>query len=456
MRTFLAILSFSFLVYLGSWVFTYSFGINDLPIQSEDTLPAMFLPISIIKEGNLYLDNYYKMIIEKYPHPDDKDYQRGLTPYYLRKAGDHYVSAFPITTSLLALPVYAIPIVLGLDITWENITILSHVVSAMIVSLSGGVLFLLLKEHFSLNKKKSLLLTIIYLFGTINLSTLSQSLWQHGTLQLFVLLGMYCLFDFMKTKKSLYMFLSGLFFGLGVLSRPTGLLPLVLLLLFFVLNNIKSKKLHIKDFLLFSFGILLNLAFFYWYTKTYYISVANQGYANQLTSWLSPFPEGFLGTWFSPSKGILIYSPIFIFSFVGLYLSKNKDKLKYFTFGLIVLVHTLILSLWKHWYGGWSFGYRMSSDVLPFLVLLIVPFVKSKYFKKYVRVFYSLLIISILVNLCGIFVFDGVWHAAYDLGYENTSWLWSVENSEFIFNVRRLLVKVGLLEKACPKCLPTL
>jgi len=300
------------------------------------------------------------------------------------------------------------------------------------------------------------LLTIIYLFGTINLSTLSQSLWQHGTLQLFVLLGMYCLFDFMKTKKSLYMFLSGLFFGLGVLSRPTGLLPLVLLLLFFVLNNIKSKKLHIKDFLLFSFGILLNLAFFYWYTKTYYISVANQGYANQLTSWLSPFPEGFLGTWFSPSKGILIYSPIFIFSFVGLYLSKNKDKLKYFTFGLIVLVHTLILSLWKHWYGGWSFGYRMSSDVLPFLVLLIVPFVKSKYFKKYVRVFYSLLIISILVNLCGIFVFDGVWHAAYDLGYENTSWLWSVENSEFIFNVRRLLVKVGLLEKACPKCLPTL
>ena len=70
----------SFFLFIFSWIFVYTTGINKLAIQSEDTLPAIFLPVAIIKEKTLYLNSYVDMMMERYPHPDDKNGVRGLTP----------------------------------------------------------------------------------------------------------------------------------------------------------------------------------------------------------------------------------------------------------------------------------------------------------------------------------------------------------------------------------------
>lgn len=495
---FFKIVLLSFLVYMLSWVVVYSLGINTLSIQSEDTIPAMITPLTLLKEKTIYLDTYVDMMIKKYPHPDDKDYVLHLTPFYLRKIDNHYVSAFPIIISFLILPLYLLPTALNIPITWELLAILSHVSASLTVSLSGGFLYLLIKKHLCTtygntcdsksDKKYSdripILLTIVYLFATVNYAMLSQGIWQHGFLQLFVILGLYFLFNYLKQKTFKDIFLCGLFFGISLLIRPTSLLVLFFVFLILFLNF----KFNLKPYLSFLLGIIPSVLFFLWYNAKYYVSITNQGYADQLfKGWLSPFPEGFLGVWLSPSKGILVYSPIFIFSLIGLYLAlknlkreikelkKNKEKREmeilikskevyYVLFGIIVLVHTLIISFWKHWYGGWSFGYRMSSDIILFLVLLLIPYLESQNYsqaKKFVyintasmKIFFVALVISTLVQLSGIIFFDGIWHAAYDLGYENTSWLWSIKDSEVLFNIRRVLVKANLLDKACPKCLP--
>lgn len=106
MKKFLVIVLLSWAVFFGGWFFVYKTGINPLVIQSEDTIPAIILPVTIIKEGTFYADTYYKGIIEKYPHPDDKNYQKGLVPFYFRKVNGHYISAFPIMAGLLSVPVY--------------------------------------------------------------------------------------------------------------------------------------------------------------------------------------------------------------------------------------------------------------------------------------------------------------------------------------------------------------
>src|SRR3989338_8331497 len=134
---FFKIVAFSFIVYFFSWLVVNRLGINNLAIQSEDTVPAMFIPVTILKEGTLYADSYYQMILQKYPHPDDKDYQLGLIPFYFKKvitgAGlVHYISAFTLVPSLLALPVYLFPVILGMPITFGNLTILSHIIAAMV------------------------------------------------------------------------------------------------------------------------------------------------------------------------------------------------------------------------------------------------------------------------------------------------------------------------------------
>jgi len=454
----------SFLVFFFSWFFAYKANINPLAIQSEDTLPAMFLPVAIIKEKTLYLDSYYKMMLGKYPHPDDKTFEKELTPFYLKKviAKDgtaHFVSAFPLMAGILSIPIYFLPLLLGMPTSFENLIILAHLASAIIVSISGVFLYVLLKKHFSLDEKASVVLTLVYLFGTANYAMASQSLWQHGTLQLFIIAYMFCLFEFISnTAHKRYAILSGLVVGFAVLSRPTSALIIPFTLLLVVERLEITRELANASFL-YICGLFLPLLFFFWYNTVFYVDIANQGYTDQLfVNWLGKFPEGFIGTWFSPSKGILIYSPVFVFSLVGFYLAMAKKawrgNLKYLVFGCIVVLHTLFMGSWKHWFGGWSYGYRMASDVIPFLILLMVPYMSSPFFERTKVWFYGLLGVSALVQIFGIFFFDGIWHAAYDTGYKNTAWLWSIKDSEFAFNVRRIFVKFGLLEKACEKCLP--
>ncbi len=494
MKTFCQIVVLATAVYFLSWFWVYKSGINPLAIQSEDTIPAVFLPVTLIKHQTLYADPYYQMILDRYPHPDDKEQTKMLTPFYFRRIpaasktlktqfptvvsannqvlsmylkdtseNYHYISAFPIMSGLLAVPVYVVPLVMGMVVTWENLFLLSHLASALIVAFAGGFFYLLLKRQFQLGEKLAVLLTAVYLFATINYALISQALWQHGTVQLFLIIGLSFLLKFTAKsteKNSLAaLYLSGLFFGLAVLSRPTAALvfPFMFLLIYQALAH--SPRIFVKSCIIFTLGLVPVLVFFAFYNQAFYHTVANQGYANQIfVSWKSNIFEGFAGQLFSPSKGVFVYSPVLLFSFVSLWQVVRyrhwKEDAKYLVFAGVVVLHIAILSMWKHWYGGYSYGYRMVSDVLPFLVLLSVPYITSPLFIKTRLLFYGTVVFSILVQVHGIIFFDSIWHAAYDKGFEDTGWLWSVKNSEFAFNIRRILVKLSLLEKACPVCLP--
>ena len=239
-RVFLGITLGSFLIFILSWAFAYVVGVNTLTIQSEDTLPALFTPFAVVNEGTLYLDTYYEMMRAKYPHPDDPTFEKDLTPFYLRKIqteqDTHYISAFPIISGLLAIPVYFLPIMLNATFTWDTLALLGHITGALIVSLSGYVLYKLLKS-FYLDQKNSLLLTGIYLFGTINFALISQALWQHGVVQLFTLLALYNLLKSLRQiGTSTHIFLFGFDSSVAILLRHTALL-LVPILFFFVLEE---------------------------------------------------------------------------------------------------------------------------------------------------------------------------------------------------------------------------
>lgn len=460
---FLAIVTAGFLIFFFSWVVAYKSGINDLAIQSEDTVPALFLPVTIIKDKTFYADRYYEYIRSAYPHPDDKNFEKNLTPFYLKKVGEHYLSAFPLVAGLIALPVFYVPVVSGMEPAFENLAVLGHITAALVVSLSGGVMHMLLRKYFFLDEFKSRLLTAVYLFGTINFALLSQALWQHGILEFFTLLSIYFLYSgFAKSKLNnavLATFLSGLFIFLGVITRPTAFLIVPFVGLLILEKYGRSARKLIFAGAAYALGAVPPFLFFLWYNGKYYLDISNQGYAKQLfAGWLSGFPEGFLGTWVSPSKGILVYSPVLVFALVGFWLAIRKglwrENFKYIVFGSIVILHTMVMGRWKHWYGGWSFGYRMASDILPFMILLMVPYAISPVFQKTKKLFYALFCISVGMEVMGIFFFDGIWHAAYDRGFRDMGWLWSIKDSELVFNIRRVLVKFGLLDKACPSCLP--
>ncbi len=479
MKNFMLIFLSGFLVYFGSFMFVYFSGLNTLPIQSEDTVPAMFIPVTLLKEGTFYADTYYDMMLDRYPHPDDRNGKDGLVPFYIKRiqsnesapcqklpAGmtatcfkTHYVTAFTLTPGILATPVYLPALLAGMQITWENLILLSHMAAALIMSFSGGFMYILLKKHFFPQPdqdKKAIFLTSIYLFATVNFAMLSQSLWQHGALQLFTIAGLIFLLNALKNQKPAHFALFGFFLSLAVITRPTAALFAVLL---YLLIPLTLKKQGIKPTIYTFLGVLPVVAFFVWYTLVYYGGFSNNGYASQMgNSWISPLWEGFLGIWVSPSKGILIYSPVLFFSLVGAYKAfKNKslENRPLFLLSVVIIVlHTLVMGKWKHWFGGFSFGYRLASDVLPFFIILLASYVLSDLYARTRKVFYVLFAFSVGVQLMGMVFFDGIWHNAYDMGFKDTRWLWSLQDSEAAFNVRRVLVKSGYLERACPECLP--
>lgn len=435
--TWFTVFILSLTVYICGFLFVYFFNINNLILQSEDLVTVSAVPFSILKEGNVNLNEYYDLITTAFPNPDTK----GALPYYLVSIGSNYYSSFPLLTSLLVLPLYLIPVFLNLPVDINLLSVMSRLGGAFITSGSVAIFYLILKNiDKSLNNKKALLLVFIYAFCTNNFSLNSQGLWQHGTSNLLIGIGTLL---FIKKK---YGF-SGMAFGLSYISRPTNLLSLVAFGIYTLVYTRNFKKL--VEYISYAIVPIILDAFFVINT---YGGFSNTGYGSQGGNWTLNFPEGFLGIWLSPSKGILIVSPIFLFIFYSVYkylreffITKNISI--YLVFAGIVFLHTFIMGLWMHWYGGYSWGYRMSSDVIVFMALLLIPFIQSKYFKfKFYRYLFLIFIfLSLFYQLVGLVVFDGVWHLIFDKGKDDTSWLWSIKNSQFVFSIQRILYKLGII-----------
>ena len=441
-KKFLIAFSVSFLVYISIFFGVYALKLNHLTLQSEDYLGSATLPFSLLYEGNFNLNEYYTELTTYYPQPDDAT----LTPYYLRKNGENYYSIRPIWTSLLALPVYIPARVLNLEVNIELIRIMSRISGAFITALSAGLFYLILDKLLT-NRNSKLFLLTVYAFATNSLSTSSQGLWQHGTSQLLLACAILTLLH----KKY---FFTGLILGLAVVSRPTNLLSFAILglyLLFILAKETKLfSKLTIKAVLFYGLGGILAVAIEFILNKLLFGVADNAAYGDQLSGWRNNIIEGFLGLWLSPSKGILPNSPILIFVLYGFYYlfkkyRDNKNLSILYPAAAITILHTLIMGWWYSWYGGYSWGYRMASDILPFIVLLMIPFVKDFYEKGKLKIITMLLLgLSIANHLAGFIFFDGVWHTIYD--GKSKWWLWSITNSEIVFDIKRVLYKIGLIK----------
>src|SRR5262245_39198374 len=133
-------LSGSLLLFLGA---LGGYLANGRVIGSGDTLPARYLPWSMIERQTLDLDPFAALYDEQarraFPLLDG-------VPYYLREERGHYRSAYPVGPAVTALPVYAVPVLLGArpDSAWPGR--LEKLSAAIITALSVAVLHKALRE----------------------------------------------------------------------------------------------------------------------------------------------------------------------------------------------------------------------------------------------------------------------------------------------------------------------
>jgi len=110
----------------------------------------------------------------------------------------------------------------------------------------------------------------------------------------------------------------------------------------------------------------------------------------------------------SPSRGLLVYSPVMAFAFAGLIQVWRKKKyavLRPLTLALAGLLW--IAFTWFDWWGGWCFGYRPIVDTMPFFALLLVPVIDWIVSRKWATVVFALLLAwSVLVQVVGAFCYN--------------------------------------------------
>lgn len=371
---------------------------------ATDTVPARYLPFSIIRELDFDLDEFQNL------YPRDSSTNIAYT-------GAHYVSAYPVGAAILATPIYLISAFGGVKGSQSIVLELEKLSGATFVALSAVVLYLILIQL--TDRRLSTILTVIYALGTSSFSVSSQALWQHGASQLAIVSAIYCLVR--GRQKPHWIPYAGFPCAFSVVCRPTDLL-IALPISFWVLFHYR------KSFPKYVLWTLPSVAFYVWYNVYYFRNPARTQFEVQESAfWDTPLLEGLANILVSPGRGLLIYSPIFLFSLLGIILIWQKKEhifLRYLTAGVLATI--LIYAKYHAWWGGFTYGPRLLADITPILVLFLLPLRRLlQRSKAALSVFILLGTFSIAAHANGTYLDDGTWNISVDIDqYPERSWNW--------------------------------
>lgn len=79
---------------------------------------------------------------------------------------------------------------------------------------------------------------------------------------------------------------------------------------------------------------------------------------------------------FSPIRGLLVYSPLFIISFIGLVWLARKSRILSILGVVSLLAVATIYGLWPSWWGGGSYGSRFMMFFVPIAAIGLAMFIK--------------------------------------------------------------------------------
>ncbi len=323
---------------------------NGRTIGSGDTMGARYLPASVVHEFDLDLDEF-------------PDLWRDGLPYFLVRLRGKVYSAYPMVPGLLGVPVHLAAHLFGDADTAAALEAQEKVTASLVAAGSVAVMFLVLRQVAS--GPVALVLTLVYAFCTSTFSVSSQALWQHGPSELFLALALLVL---TRGERGGAVWPAGAALGMAVLCRPANVVMVPFIVLYVAVY-------HRRDILAFAAAALPPAAAYLALCLPYGSILAGYAYPRPPKGVrLENFWPSLAGLLVSPSRGLFVFSPVLLLSLHGLWrrVVVEKDRL------WIALAGALVMGIYlpakaTYWWGGHSFGPRLLTDLVPFLVVLLVP-----------------------------------------------------------------------------------
>jgi len=382
----------------------FIYNLNLRPIPSGDTTPAALLPFTIVGSHSITFDRF----------ADWYTASEHMKPAWFSHRHGHYYSSFPIALPLLLTPLYA-PFLAFLNIEQmpvDRVVLVARMmekVSASLIAAVSVAVFLVLADKLT-NRRNALLLTAVYAFGSPTWSTSSQALWQHGASELLIIAGLLCLVLASETSERTPAAQAGLWAGLSVAIRLSNAIFLGIVAVYVLRSRWSvARKVLFAGFAAVPVGILL----------VYNFRIFGSAGGTYPAGWLlqGNLLAGLAGSLVSPSRGLLVFCPVFLFSAIGAYLWLRGWRAPhpeiYPICLLVAAAQILLIARSRLWYGGFSYGPRLLADVMPCLVILLIPAMHLiENSSAWKLAFTAALAWSILVQGIGAFCYpNGHWDA---------------------------------------------
>jgi hypothetical protein len=412
------------------------YNANLRAISAGDTYPARYLPFAILRYHTIFLDPVAKVTAQG----------RADTAYWMVRVSDgHIISVYPVVMPLLITPLY-VPAVGYLHLRGWTDARLDHVAKVMekltasfLAALSASLLYLLLRRR--AKAPAALLLTLAYAFGTTTWVISSQALWQQGMAELLVIAALLLLTAPCTVPRTLA---AGLLLGLIAGNRPPDVilaaalgayglfwagrrrapllaaaatLPMVLVLLY---------NFHVAGSVEGGYGVIGHASFFE-----------------------HPLLPGVGGLLVSPTRGLLVFSPFLLFlMLVWRYLPRIREERGLTLAMCIGVVIQIVLYAKADWRGGLSWGPRYMTDLLPFLIWMLVPVVAA--LRGVGRVCFLIAVgVSVVIEAIGAFSYSGsvdipIYAADHDWHLHDMKAAWTLRNAPFLASLKQGLAPAEL------------
>lgn len=348
-------------------------------ITSGDSAYSIHTAMSIIKDGNIDLDEYEEVIKA-----------RTNQLYTVKQLNGHYYYAYPVGAPVLSIPIVflvneVLPPLLdsfpsvekyvrnrvnlqSVPIDPESIHSLVEVFIASIwIALTAICLYFVALNF--VGARIALLVVFIFAFCTGAWSSASRALWPHAPSMF--MLALTLLIIIRSDKKPHLIWLSSIPLAFSYIIRPTNIISVIVFTVFVFFR-------YRKFFLRYFSGLVIPLGMHFIFSYKTYGALISPTYMSQGFTPGPNFAEGLFGVLISPSRGLFIFSPIFLFVFLGVFLKIKKNQFATYDNYLLAILffHWLMIGIFPRWWAGWSFGPRYFSDVIPFLIYFLLPTLK--------------------------------------------------------------------------------
>lgn len=359
---------------------------NGETISAGDTIPNTLLGFNILENHTFNFDAF------RTSHFCSESYANCY--FFVEGINGHLSSTYPIGSAIITFPLYIIFYaylklrcyysgLVTLDLTSVSFELYrafyEKLAATIITAITVSVFYISVRLKFTITI--SLISTYIFAFATNTWMTSSQGLWQHGISNLMLISTIYCLLKANRTSEKsqkIWLFLAGIACGFLPGIRPTSTIYVVAVIIYSVFTY------RFRSIVLF-FGLVSTLPSILW--NLYYFHNFIGGYGKMFPTFpylftFNNFITASMGTLISPSRGLIIYSPVILYSLPGisqvfkLRFTKDEKLIGSMTIACIFLLGSYCF--YVVWWAGHSYGPRFMVDVMPIICYLISYFLANQ------------------------------------------------------------------------------